>query len=597
MKKFWERAQIYINQNIGRKLLFMLIPTLCIVMSVTIILVNKIYMERFVSTIEEDTQYITDTFQINMDFCMEDVKSSLNHLSMNENVRYLATMDLQHMDYPKLLKCEREVKKEFGDIASSKNFIQDIIMIGNNGYQYNYMPSLKTELTEYDWYKEEIVGTKRGFRYILPHATDYYQKGRGPSGKAITIGIPIYGEQSQEGYLMCDIALEKSAVLPEGGKKGRSMKAFLVDGKTKNYYDFQKGEKVYNKQAEFLQYLGDEKKGFFTSDQDFIVYSKMENSPWYIVAVYLYSDIIASAMTAQRIGLFMLILSCLVMVAMANMISKSFRRPIEQLLNRIHQVEKENFQAEQVSTDQHQPGEILQIRNSFETMTQRIDDLVHKVYLDEIYRKNMEYENLVNQVNPHFIYNVLQLIQAKAVLNENYEIDDIVVALSRLMRYTMSNRDKMVTIQEECTYIDSYLHLYEQRYSHKFSFQINLEETLKNYPVLKFIMQPVVENCIKHGFKGMKREGKVDICIYQEKERIYFLIEDNGKGMSEERLQELMEHLQNVEENKFDSIGLKNTFQRLKLTYGEKAGMEIESEEKKGTKVCCFIPYKEEKNV
>ncbi len=597
MKKFLEKVQRYMNQNIGRKLLFMLIPTLCIVMSVTIILVNKVYMERFVSTIEEDTQYITDTFQLNIDFCMEDVKSSLNYLSMDENVQYLVTMDMQNIDYPELLKCEREVKREFGDVASSKNFIQDIIMIGKNGYQYNYMPSLKTELTEYDWYKKEIVGSERGFRYILPHDTDYYQKGRGPSGKAITIGIPIYGEHGQAGYLMCDIGLEKAAVLPEGGEKGRNMKVFLVDGKTKNYYDFQEGKQVHNKQAEFLSHLGTEKKGFFTSDKDFIVYSKMENSPWYIVAVYLYSDIIASAMTAQRIGFFMLLLSCLVMVIMANMISRSFRRPIEQLLNRIHQVEKENFQAVEIQEGQQQPGEILQIRNSFEVMTQRIDELVHKVYLDEIYQKNMEYENLVNQVNPHFIYNVLQLIQAKAVLSENYEIDDIVVALSRLMRYTMSNRDKMVTVQEECIYIDSYLQLYEQRYSHKFAFHIELEEKLKNYPVLKFVMQPVVENCIKHGFKGVKREGNVDICIYREKERIYFLVEDNGKGMSEERLQELMEHLQNVEENKFGSIGLKNTFQRLKLTYGEKAGMKIESEEEKGTKVCCFIPYEEEKNV
>ena len=593
MKKIWERSILFINKNIGRKLTCMMVPVMCIIMSVTIILVNHIYMERIVKNIEEDTQYITDTFKLNMDFCTTDVKSFLNNLSINEHVKYLVTMDRNSMDYAKFLESQREVKKQMGSMAVLKSYVQDVIIAGSNGYQYNYLTALKGSIIDTEWFRDSVDTEKKGFQYILPHQVDYYESGRSLSGKAISIVLPIQSEGSCEGYVICDISMEKAAVLPSTVDKNTSMKTYLVNGSTKEYYDFQAGKNHAGNDAEFLKYLGEKERDFQIADQDFIVYSKMESSDWYIVAVYIYRDIIASAVAAQRIGILMLFISCAAVGILSYMISRSFRKPIDELLYRIHQVEEENFKPMEAVVSQNQPGEIIQIRNSFEKMTRRIDDLVHKVYMDEIYQKNMEYENLVNQVNPHFIYNVLQLIQAKAVLNENYEIDDIVVALSRLMRYTMSNKDKIVTVKEECSYIESYLELYEQRYSHKFSYEISLEKELEPYPVLKFIMQPVVENCIKHGFKGLKREGHVKIRIFRNSGRVYFETEDNGNGIPAHKLKELLAYMEDTEDKKFDSIGLKNTYQRLNLTYGAEAGMQIESVEDAYTRVCCFIPYKE----
>lgn len=593
MRKIWERSILFINKNIGRKLTCMMVPVMCIIMSVTIILVNHIYMERFVKNIEEDTQYITDTFKLNMDFCTTDVKSFLNTLSINEHVKYLVTMDRSSMDYAKFLESQREIKRQLGSMAALKSYVQDVIIAGSNGYQYNYLTALKGSIIDTEWFRDSVDTEKKGFQYILPHEVDYYERGRSLSGKAISIVLPIQSEGACEGYVICDISMEKAAVLPSTVDKNTSMKTYLVNGSTKEYYDFQAGKNHAGNDAEFIKYLGEKERDFQIADQDFIVYSKMESSDWYIVAVYIYRDIIASAVAAQRIGIIMLFISCAAVGILSYMISRSFRKPIDELLHRIHQVEEENFKPMEAVLFQNQPGEIIQIRNSFEKMTRRIDDLVHKVYLDEIYQKNMEYENLVNQVNPHFIYNVLQLIQAKAVLNENYEIDDIVVALSRLMRYTMSNKDKIVTVKEECSYIESYLELYEQRYSHKFSYEISLEKELEPYPVLKFIMQPVVENCIKHGFKSLKREGYVKIRIFKNSGRVYFETEDNGNGIPAHKLKELLAYMEDTEDKKFDSIGLKNTYQRLKLTYGAEAGMQIESVEDTYTRVCCFIPYKE----
>lgn len=590
MKHIYKKFQLFINQNIGRKLTFLMVPVMCIVMAVTIILVNHVYMQRYMKNIEEDTLYVTDTFKLNLDFCMEDVKSFLNSLSMSESVKSMVTMDMDHIDYSKMLACERQIRQQTGSLTFLKGYVQDVIIVGNNGYQYNYLHTIKGNITDTAWFQNYVDQDRKGFQYILPHKVDFYSNGIASSDEVLSIVLPIRGDKSRLGYVICDIYMEKAAALPVNMGETDDVRAYLVSSATGDYYDFQEKDIFHDKDGNITKYLGGNENDFQVADQDFIIYSKMAASDWYIVVVYLYKDIIAPAAAAQNIGFLMLAAGCAAIVILGWFIARQFRKPINELLRRIHQVEQQDFQPVEVPAADTQPGEILQIRNSFEAMTRQIDDLVHKVYLQEIYQKTIEYENLVNQVNPHFIYNVLQLIQARAVLNEDDEIDDIVVALSRLMRYTMENKDRIVTIKEECGYIESYLNLYQRRYSHKFSYEITLEKDVETLPVLKFIMQPVVENCIKHGFKGLKREGHVKIHVYRDKEKIYFLTEDNGKGIRPKRLEELRKYMENADDQSLHSIGLKNTCRRLKLVYGEEAGITLESTADEYTKICCYIP-------
>lgn len=212
----------------------------------------------------------------------------------------------------------------------------------------------------------------------------------------------------------------------------------------------------------------------------------------------------------DEIGIIMLMISCGLIIIVSYIIADFIKRPLNELAARMQQVGQQNFETVPIKHKQSQPGEIVVIRNRFEEMTEQIDELVNKVYMDEIYQKNMEYENLVNQINPHFIYNVLQLIQSKAVLSENYEIDDIVVSLSRMMRYTMSNNSKMVTIKEETDYVRNYLDLYQKRYSRKFVYEINIEyigDEQSEYLSAKLNHSGYMENKIKYPFA----EYRVDL--------------------------------------------------------------------------------------
>ena len=176
---------------------------------------------------------------------------------------------------------------------SKKSYIQDVFVLGNNGYQYNYLQNIRGSLMETDWFQECVDKEKKGFQYILPHDVDYYETGKTPASQAISVVLPIRSGNETVGYTLCDIRMNKAAVLPESIHKDANMNAYLVNGSTKEYYDFQTKQNHTEGTAEFIRYLGDKKSDSLRADDHFIIYSKMESSDWYIAAVYLYKDIIS----------------------------------------------------------------------------------------------------------------------------------------------------------------------------------------------------------------------------------------------------------------------------------------------------------------
>ena len=129
MQKLWNKWILFINENLGRKFTCMMVPIMCIVVSVTILLVSFSYTRRLIDNIERSTQYVTETFKLNMDFCTADVKNTLNVLSLDADVKYLVTMDLETMDYGRFLESQREVKSRLGAEIALKNYVVDLYII------------------------------------------------------------------------------------------------------------------------------------------------------------------------------------------------------------------------------------------------------------------------------------------------------------------------------------------------------------------------------------------------------------------------------------------------------------------------------------
>lgn len=264
---------------------------------------------------------------------------------------------------------------------------------------------------------------------------------------------------------------------------------------------------------------------------------------------------------------------------------KMMEKPFNALIQRIRSYDGSG--AETVLEYDHAPKELAVIRDQFEHMADKMNGLIQDVYVARLKQKESELEALTNQLNPHFLYNVFQTIQTKAVLVDNREIEEMIQALSRMMRYTMERKRDHVEILDEIEYIKHYLMFYKVRFPQLFEYSVECPEELLECRTIKFILQPVVENCFKHAFRDRTSGGFVRISVMQLGQDIIFEVVDNGCGIEAERLLDLQRKLKQPSAE--GGIGILNTNTRLRLVYGSEYGIMMESEAGSGTRVTARI--------
>ncbi|KRE69763.1 sensor histidine kinase [Paenibacillus sp. Soil750] len=229
--------------------------------------------------------------------------------------------------------------------------------------------------------------------------------------------------------------------------------------------------------------------------------------------------------------------------------------------------------------------EVGQLYNQFNRMVQRIQDLVESTAHNESEKRIAEMKALQAQINPHFLYNTLNTIKFLAQLQGAEGIRDVSESLATLMHVNMDSR-RMITVHEEVEYLTNYLRIQEYKYNSKFISRISVENEIKNASILKLLLQPIVENALRHGIAGMKGQGILVVKIYKSNDSLIIDIEDNGVGMDEEKIIEIMD-----DDLCKKSIGIINVRKRLSLYYGELASFNIVSEKHYFTHVKITQPY------
>lgn len=219
-----------------------------------------------------------------------------------------------------------------------------------------------------------------------------------------------------------------------------------------------------------------------------------------------------------------------------------------------------------------------------------------RMYEIEIAKNQMEISAYRNQINPHFLYNTLDCIRAMALYNKGAEIAEITVSLSNLFRYSVKGND-FVTILEELSHVREYAKIIEFRFMGRIRVEIEADDRLLGMKTLKMLLQPIVENAVFHGLEKKRGNGIVQITIQLLAEnRVRYIVQDNGCGMDERQLQELIQRLKKsdalvpaVTDDK-QGIGLANIYRRIKLFYGDVAEMDIQSQLNIGTMISISIP-------
>lgn len=228
----------------------------------------------------------------------------------------------------------------------------------------------------------------------------------------------------------------------------------------------------------------------------------------------------------------------------------------------------------------------------FNQMCEKLDEHIKKSYLAEIEQKNAEMAALQSQINPHFLYNTLEAIRMKAICNGDQEVGKMLYSMAVTFRSQLKEAD-VITLAQELHYCKKYLELFEYRYPSQFQSHVECPLEYMNVPIIKFVLQPVIENYFIHGIRLREKDNRIEITVEKRGEDFEILVEDNGRGMSEEEIREKNRQLQ---ENKMDerkSIGISNVNRRIKAVYGNAYGVRMEKAVSGGVRV--IIKFRPEK--
>lgn len=288
-----------------------------------------------------------------------------------------------------------------------------------------------------------------------------------------------------------------------------------------------------------------------------------------------------------------IVIGSLIMLLFAWMVNWAVKAVLSRfygILNSIREVQEGNLDVVIEDSGQDEMGELGRQIN---TMLVNIKQLTDDNLKHELLMKNTEIRALQNQINAHFIYNVLESIKMMAEIEEKYDISDAITALGRLLRYSMKWVSGNVTVSEELEYIRNYLRLINLRFDYEIYLSENIPEEVLRQEIPKMSLQPIVENAIYHGIEQMAEDTNIYIKGIIDGEDCIIEITDAGRGMSEEEVEKLYRKINGELEASGGSgngIGLKNVQDRIKINFGEKYGIEIASKLGCYTKIMVRIP-------
>ena len=281
----------------------------------------------------------------------------------------------------------------------------------------------------------------------------------------------------------------------------------------------------------------------------------------------------------------------LLVIFISYYISQSITRPVRELSKVTEKVARGDLS---VRSDVDTGAEIRVLSDSFNEMIDRVSRLLDQVRTEQESLRKAELELLQAQINPHFLYNTLDTIVWLAEAGDQARVVSMVGSLSKFFRASLGQGKDAVTIRDELDHVRSYLEIQQVRYQDILDYSIDVPKIAYDAPIPKITLQPLVENALYHGIKNKRGKGKITITGMAENKCLYIYIEDNGIGMTQERLSQISSRINSPDSSDkadpSEMFGLNNVNERIKLKYGQRYGIHIDSVYGEGTKVTLLLP-------
>lgn len=293
-----------------------------------------------------------------------------------------------------------------------------------------------------------------------------------------------------------------------------------------------------------------------------------------------------NTLTMRIVAIIILVL--VMTLLLSAVLSGSILTRFEQLIKRMDRIRKGKYGTVQSTKKRYyEIEEIAELDKHFTSMAEEIDYLINDVYTHELSLRDMRYQILQNQINPHFLYNTLETINNIARCHGQKEISLMVRALSNMMRNALT-ADDLVSLQKELQILESYILIQKIRYEERLEFSLDVPDEFRKISIPKLTLQPLVENSINYGLEQLSKVCVLQVTARQHGESIQISIQDNGPGMTQEYIQDIFS---GKIVPRHTGLGIKNVNERLKYMFGPQSGLSLSSSPGQGCTAVITVPY------
>lgn len=550
-------------------------------------------------------------------------------LKMEDIMREYEEIALQFYDDPQILQAVSEnqkarpkkentalIEEKLYEMSRQRKYIKNVQfvtdeqqyhMVEENGYRRGGTIRNLSEFYEKPYYRK--TREKNGYPVWFEDAEQsetFYETEQSVYGfgSIVTLGMAVYEPYTREfaGVLFLNIdikAFDSAADGYDGGAAGNMFlagKDSVVQGFNPSIYapSFPKDREIFK---ELEEKQTDCARKMIEGRDVLLSYERIPGTELSVVYLGNMDMLLAGTYRTRNVCVFVLICVVLACFAVSYYVTCSISDPIRQLIQVMDQAGEGKWTVRYPNSGK---DEITVLGERFNDMADRTNQLIEQVYLSEIRRqklqlswKNAQLDAMLMQINPHFLYNTLDIIRWEAMYEANGEsrVTKMIEQFSRLCRMGMRTGGNTISLAEGLEHAEVYLEVINFRHRDKIALKISADQKVKEYYIPQFMLQPILENAVVHGFQDASKGCWIEISVTEQEDQLKIAVKDNGKGMTKEERDRLQRQL----EEEIDSgknIGMANVSQRIRLFYGEQYGIWISSIEGEGTEVEILLPIR-----
>ncbi|MFC5469033.1 sensor histidine kinase [Cohnella suwonensis] len=474
--------------------------------------------------------------------------------------------------------------------------IMSITLKSNRGNEFHYT-SRYALLNEYSldlepWIKDSDKTDKVLMRVV--NNPYYLNEKQERQAYLVMSMVKRFGKFEDAGYLKMDVSLKPVQAILQEIELGRNSVGMIADKDGKIIVHADEDKITQPLSADWKERMYGKSRGsFFVKETDeMVVFETLPYTQWKSIVVVYYPTVAGSVERVKTVTAVIAAAGLLLAVLLVFAVMSPITKRITNLRRMMKRTQMGDF-SKRLPIDGK--DELTDLSQSFNQMLENLDDKVQQLAESKMRQQKAVLSALQSQINSHFLYNALESIHSMAILSDHGEIEQTTINLSNMLRYTSSYRDTIVTVQEEISHMLDYLKICQIRYSDALTYEIHMDKTCENRLCLKAVLQPMVENAIKHGIETAGEAIHITVDVSLREEQVYIRIQDDGQGFKPDILHRLQLQLSSEDEiDKYDEItqvGILNVNYRLKVYYSQRsAGISVCNSEQGGAVVTVTFP-------